>query len=187
MNAWKSQTENLAAKGPDGWSVTRDDVLSGIDELVKRGIADPGRTGLYGFSNVGSVVDELITATDRFACAVAVARALADWIRPALLVTDYAPLMAQYAGVALLASPQAYVALSPVFHIGKVRTPTLLADGDDDGDFLLDTIEMYNGLRSNGDEVTMLRYPAQGHGFTGAALEDFWAREMAFFQKYLKP
>ena len=67
-----------------------------------------------------------------------------------------------------------------------MKTPTLLADGDDDGDFLLDTIEMYNRLRNAGDEVTLLRYPGQGHGFNGAALEDFWTREMAYFQRYLK-
>jgi len=186
MNAWKSQAENLAAKGAGGWSVARDDVLSGIDELVRRGMVDPNRIGLYGFSNGGSVVNELITATDRFACAVSVAGALSDWVRPTVLNTGYEALMAEYAGVALRADPQAYLALSPVFHIGNVKTPTLLADGDDDGDFLLDTIEMYNGLRSAGDEVTLLRYPGQGHGFSGAALEDFWAREMAFFQRYLK-
>jgi dipeptidyl aminopeptidase/acylaminoacyl peptidase len=186
MNAWKSQAENVAAKGAGGWSVARDDVLSGIDELVKRGVVDPDRIGLYGFSNGGSVVNELITATDRFACAVSVAGALSDWIRQTVLNTGYEALMAEVAGVALRDDPQTYLALSPVFHVGKVKTPTLLADGDDDGDFLLDTIEMYNRLRSAGDQVTLLRYPGQGHGFSGAALEDFWGREMTFFQKYLK-
>ncbi len=63
----------------------------------------------------------------------------------------------------------------------------LLADGDDDGDFLLDTIEIYNGLRHAGVDVTFLRYPDQGHGFTGAAMADFWDREMQFFAKYLRP
>jgi dipeptidyl aminopeptidase/acylaminoacyl peptidase len=32
-----------------------------------------------------------------------------------------------------------------------------------------------------------LRYPDQGHGFKGGALKDFWERENAFFDKYLKP
>ena len=61
----------------------------------------------------------------------------------------------------------------------------LLADGDNDGDFLLDTIEVYNGLKQAGVDVTLLRYPGQGHGFTGTALEDFWERELAFFDRYL--
>jgi dipeptidyl aminopeptidase/acylaminoacyl peptidase len=71
-----------------------------------------------------------------------------------------------------------------VFHLDRVKTPMLLADGDNDGDFLLDTIEMDNGLRSAGTEVTLLRYPQQGHGFSGPALADFWTREMAFFKRY---
>jgi len=62
----------------------------------------------------------------------------------------------------------------------------LLADGDNDGTFLLNTIEMYNGLRRLGKDVTFLRYADQDHGFTGAALEDFWNRENAFFDRYLK-
>jgi len=62
----------------------------------------------------------------------------------------------------------------------------LLADGDKDSMFLLSTIETYNGLRYLGKQVTFLRYPDQGHEFTGAALRDFWEREMQFFDKYLK-
>lgn len=47
-------------------------------------------------------------------------------------------------------------------------------------------IEMYNGLRYLGKDVTLLRYEGQGHGFEGAALADFWKRENQFFDRYLK-
>ena len=83
--------------------------------------------------------------------------------------------------------PDAYIRLSAVFHTGQVTTPMLLADGDEDGDFLLDTIELYNGLRRFGADVTLLRYPGQGHGFTGLAMRDFWTREMTFLAKCLNP
>ena len=63
----------------------------------------------------------------------------------------------------------------------------VLADVDEDGDFLLTTIEMYNGWRRLGKNVVFLRSPKQGHGFTGAALEDCWSRENAFLDKYLNP
>jgi dipeptidyl aminopeptidase/acylaminoacyl peptidase len=66
-------------------------------------------------------------------------------------------------------------------------TPILLADGDLGGVALLTDIEMYNALRWLGKEVTFLRYPDEGHGFTGEALNDFWERENVFFDKYLKP
>jgi dipeptidyl aminopeptidase/acylaminoacyl peptidase len=83
--------------------------------------------------------------------------------------------------------PEPYIQLSAVFRLKRVTTPMLLADGDDDGQFLLNTIEMYSGLRWYGKKVTLLRYPGQQHGFTGAALHDFWRREHAFFDRYLKP
>ena len=52
---------------------------------------------------------------------------------------------------------------------------------------LFRSVEMYNRLREFGRPVALVRYPHQEHGFTGAAMEDFWAREMAFFAQYLKP
>lgn len=187
MNPWKSTASSLAGKGLQGWDVTVDDVLSGVNSLIDQGFADPDRMCLYGFSNGGGVVNYLVTRTDRFKCAISVAGALSDWVRPSLLNTDSSAWLAAWAGVSLWDDPTSYINLSAVFGLRKVATPMLLADGDEDGDFLLNTIEMYNGLRHLGIEVTMLRYPNQAHGFTGPALEDFWRREMTFFGRYLEP
>ena len=175
------------ARGPDGWDVAVDDVMSGLDELIRRGVVDPQRIGIYGFSNGGGVADYLVTRTNRFKCAVSVAGAMADWVRPMLLDGDFEQLTALAGGATIWEDPQAYIRLSPVFHLNKVTTPMLLADGDRDQDFLLNTIEMYNGLRHSGADVTLLRYPNQEHGFTGNALKDFWQRENEFFAKYLQP
>jgi dipeptidyl aminopeptidase/acylaminoacyl peptidase len=134
------------AKGPQGWDLMKDDVMSGVDAVLRRGDVDGQRMCLYGFSNGGGVVNYLVTETERFKCAVSVAGALSDWVRPALLNTGQDQVMAQFAGVALRDDPDAYIKLSAVFRLNRVKTPMLLADGDDDGEFLLDTIEMYNGL-----------------------------------------
>ncbi len=40
-------------------------------------------------------------------------------------------------------------------------------------------------IRWLGKDVTLLRYPDQGHGFTGPALRDFSGRVMAFFDQHL--
>jgi dipeptidyl aminopeptidase/acylaminoacyl peptidase len=185
MNPWKSPNSSASNKGPGVWNDTIDDILTGVDELIDQGLVDPARMCLYGFSNGGSVVDYLVTKTARFKCAVSVAGAVADWVRPALLSPTASQITQDWAGVSLRDNPQAYIQLSAVFFLGSAKTPMLLADGDNDGGFLLDTIEVYNGLRRAGVDVTLLRYPGQGHGFTGAALEDFWGREMAFFDRYL--
>jgi len=98
-----------------------------------------------------------------------------------------AQLAAKLADTTPWENPQAFIELSAVYRLDHVTTPMLLADCDDDGDFLLNTIEIYNGLRWLGRDVTFVRYPGQGHGFTGWAMRDFWEREGAFFARYLKP
>jgi dipeptidyl aminopeptidase/acylaminoacyl peptidase len=184
MNPFKSKDYNQAARGPKGWDVTVEDILSGVDELVHRGIIDPDRLGLYGFSNGGAVVDYLVTHTNRFKCAVSVAAAYPDWLLPFFLRTDSA-VPTWEGGVDPLEDPKAYIELSAVFSLRGVSTPMLLADGDDDGFFLLGTIEMYNALRWLGKDVIFLRYPGQEHGFSGAALIDFWLRMNDFFDRNL--
>jgi dipeptidyl aminopeptidase/acylaminoacyl peptidase len=186
VGRFKSEAFDHAASGPNGWEVTVDDITSGVNELIRRGIVDPDRMGLYGFSNGGGVVNYLVTTTSRFKCAVSVAGALSDWVRPALLDPD-----SWIRGVEEGLDPwnelDSLIRLSAVFRLNKVTTPMLLADGDRDGNFLLDNIEMYNGLRHFNQDVVFLRYPQQGHGFTGEALKDFWSREMAFFDRHLRP
>jgi dipeptidyl aminopeptidase/acylaminoacyl peptidase len=186
VNHFMSESYDRAARGPDGWNVTVDDVLSGVNELVRSGIVDPSRIGLYGFSNGGGIVDYLVTRTHRFKCAVSVAAVYPDWSLPFFLHSDSKVTLLE-GGDDPIHSPEAYIGISAVYHLQAVRTPMLLADGDDDADFLLGMIEMYNGLRWLGGKVTLLRYPNQGHGFTDVALKDFWERENAFFEKYLKP
>src|SRR5439155_1414704 len=54
------------------------DVLAGVDFLIKRGIADPDRLVVMGWSAGGHLTNKLITATDRFKAASSGAGA-ADW------------------------------------------------------------------------------------------------------------
>ena len=111
---------------------------------------------------------------------------MSDWVRPFLL--DGIPALSAFDdGKGLEEGLPDYIALSAVYHLSSVDTPMLLADGDEDGGFLLDTVEMYTRLRDLGRQVTLVRYPHQGHGLKGVAMEDFWAREMAFFAQHLKP
>lgn len=176
-----------AGRGPAALDVMVDDVMSGIAELDRRGLIDQTRMCLFGHSNGGGVVDYLVTRTDAFKCAIAVAPVLPNWLGTSFLWYDSLGLMSHLAGAKPWEDPQAYVKLSAVLRADKVKTPMLLADGDEDGAFLLGSIEMYNALRAVGSNVTLLRYPDQGHVLTGPALQDFWRREMAFFAAYLKP
>ncbi len=175
-----------ASKGPRGWNTMKDDVMSGVDELIRRGLVDSDRMCVYGHSNGGGVADYLITQTTRFKCAVIVAPVFPNWLGEPLLYGEWG-MLSQWSGISPLDDPEAWAKLSAVFRAKEVKTPVLLADGDNDGEFLLGTIEMYQALRFAGKKVTLLRYPNQEHVFEGGALRDLYNREMAFFAKYLKP
>src|SRR5260370_40673097 len=77
INPFKTAAYDQAARGPKGWEVTFDDVMSGVDEMIRRGIADPDRMGLLGFSNGGAIVKHFLTKKGRFKWSVSVAGALA--------------------------------------------------------------------------------------------------------------
>jgi len=186
INPFKSRAFDLAGKGPSGLYVMVDDVLSGVRTLVQRGIVDPQRMGLYGFSNGGGIVNQLVTRTSVFKCAVSVAAATSvDW-SDAFFLHTMNPMLPIMVGSLPWQDPDAYIRLSVIYHLDRIRTPILLADGDNDGDFLLNSIKMYNGLRFLGKNVVFLRYPDQGHEFEGAAITDFWQRASSFFDRHLK-
>jgi acylaminoacyl-peptidase len=174
-----------AGQGPAGLDTMVDDVIGGIAEIDRRGFVDTGHMCLYGHSSGGGVVDYLVTRTNAFQCAVSIAPVLPNWLGTTFLWYDSFGLMSALAGAKPWDDPAAYVQLSAVLRADKNKTPMLLADGDEDGSFLLGTIEMYNALRANGTDVTLLRYPEQGHVLTGVALKDFWQREMTFFSRHL--
>jgi dipeptidyl aminopeptidase/acylaminoacyl peptidase len=176
-----------AGQGPAGLDVMVDDVMSGIAALDRRGLIDRNRMCLYGHSNGGGVADYLITRTYAFKCAVVVAPVLPNWLGTSFLWYDGLGLMSRLAGAKPWENPDAYVKLSAVLHVDKEKTPMLLADGDEDGAFLLGSIELYTALRAANADVTFVRYPNQGHVLTGTALHDFWRREMTFFAKFLNP
>lgn len=188
VNPWKSFEKREEAMGSKGWELAADDVESGLDELVRQGVADPNAICVYGHSNGGAVVVELIGRTDRFACAVVVAPAMTNWVRFPLLNPEFDDWIERWAGgVALENAVDEYIALSPVFRLQNVTTPVLIAVGDNDNSFLFNAVEVYNRLRQNNADVTLLRYPDQGHVFTGDALKDFWRRQATFFDAHLKP
>ncbi len=183
-NPVKGEAYNKATVGPMGIDIMMDDLMTGIDAIVREGVADPERICLYGFSNGGGAVNLIVTRTSRFKCAVSAAGVATDWAF-SFFMSGNSTFSDLAGGVTPWRDPIAYIALSPVYHLDKVTTPMLLAIGDEEETGVVMLIEMYNGLRYLGRDVTLLRYPKQGHGFTGVSLQDYWARANAFLDIYL--
>jgi len=172
-------------KGLKGIDVLVDDVLSGIDTLIAQGIVDSTRLAIFGYSNGGATVNYLITRTTRFRCAISAAPAVTDRATDFFLNWDPSYAVFWDEGYAPWERPDLYAAVSPVYHLDRVRTPLLLAVGDRDAGFLLGTLEMYRGLRWLNRDVTLLRYPGQAHVFEGPAMVDFWNRAYRFLDDHL--
>jgi dipeptidyl aminopeptidase/acylaminoacyl peptidase len=180
----KGAAYSQAARGPDGISVFVDDVTSGLDHLIKAGIVDPNRVVLYGFSNGGYETDLLITQTTRFKAAASVGSfpdILGEYFRHEF-AWNYGK---EVVGATPWEDLHGYLALSPVYEANKITTPLLLAAGDKDQPIILHNVAMYNALKSQQKDVTLLRYQQSGHILNDDDLRDFYRRMFEFYETHL--
>lgn len=111
-------------------SVPGVDILSGVDALVKAGIADPNRLAIGGYSYGGYMTNWLITQTPRFKAAVTGAGAVehaANWGNDDLTWDD-----SWYLSGTPWEKPELYQSEAALFQLNKVKTPTHIVGGDAD-------------------------------------------------------
>ncbi len=138
------------------------DILSGVDALVKAGVADPAHLTVGGYSYGGYMTNWLITQTDRFKAAVTGAGAVehaGNWGNDDMTVDD-----AYFLGGRPWEASKRYYDEGALFQMNNVRTPTHLVAGGNDirvavsEDYLLD-----HALHSLGIPSTLLIFPGEGH------------------------
>lgn len=163
------------------------DVLAGIDALIERGIADPGRVGVTGGSYGGFMSCWLPTQTDRFTAAVAISP-VTDWYSQ-----HFNSNIGHWDGDFLGGRPSSpggpYLERSPVMLADRIKTPTLLTAGLQDrctppGQ----AIEFYRALREHGVETEVVLYPDEGHGVRKMpASIDLCTRTVEWFERHMPP
>lgn len=142
-----------------------EDVLSGVDYAVTRGIADPQRLGVGGWSYGGELTDYVIASDTRFKAAISgagIGNVLAGF------GTDqYVREYTQELGLPWK-HLDAWLRVSyPFLHADRIVTPTLFLVGDQDFNVPLQNSEqMYQALRAVGVESQLVIYPNQYHGLT---------------------
>lgn len=167
-------------------SVDIEDDLSGVDYLVKNGIANPDKLAVEGWSYGGIATDYTITRDQRFKCAISgagIGNALAGYGTD-MYIREYE---------AELGTPWAnfdnYVKNSmPFLHADKIKTPTLFMCGAKDFNVpLLNSEQMYQALKSLGVETQLIIYPDQNHGLSiPSYLRDRYERRKDWFDGHLK-
>ena len=168
------------------------DIMVGVDYVVACGVADPDRLGIGGWSYGGFMSAWAVTQTDRFKAAV-MGAGIADW-RSFHGVTNIPTWDALFYGAPGrpadpydLSGP--YVRFSPLTHIDRARTPTLILHGErDDCVPVGQGYQFLRALRDRGVPARLRIYPRAKHGPNERAHERDTARQAVdWFARYLTP
>jgi dipeptidyl aminopeptidase/acylaminoacyl peptidase len=139
-----------------------DDLDRAVDELVRRGVADPQRLYLLGHSYGGFLVELELARSRRFAAGCAAA-AVSDWESFAAS-SDLAALALVGFGGPPDARRELYAERSPLRRAERIGTPLLLVHGERDGRVPIAQSErLHAALLRGGCECELLRLPTIGH------------------------
>lgn len=161
------------------------DLLSGLDALVERKMAEPLSLGVTGASYGGFMTSWLITQDPRFAAAVSVCPHT-NQITQRLLsnIPEFTDLFLEdkYSNPA-----GRYFERSPVMHAHRVSTPTLNICGALDKCTPAEEAQQFhNALLENGTQSVLVTYPEEGHGIRKfPATIDYAARVLEWFEAYI--
>lgn len=169
-------------------------VISGVEQLVKDGIADKERIGINGHSWGGSQTAWLVTRTNIFKCASpcsAVTDQVADYLmlrgtgQPNMYFEEDAQ---GRLGKTLWEDRELYLENSPVMHADKIHTPLLIFHGEKDTSVrIYQGMALYFAMRRLGRPAWLLNYRDVGHQMGGdVECRDFMQRLIGFFDYYLK-
>ena len=163
------------------------DVLRGVDALVARGLVDQDRLAVTGWSAGGTLVDKLITMTDRFKAASSTA-GISNWIS-LYGQTDSTSFRRTWFGGTPWRKDAPFDLFwdnSPIKDVSSVKTPTLFFAGETDARVPKEqSVEMYRALKSLGVPTQLLIAPGEGHQWT--TLQHVLRKantELEWFEKY---
>ncbi|MBA3963355.1 MAG: S9 family peptidase [Chthoniobacterales bacterium] len=163
-----------------------EDDLAAVDDAVTRGIADPDKLGVGGWSYGGMSTNYLIASTTRFKAATSGA-SISDIL--AGYGTDQ--YIRDYENE--LGSPWSHLDVwarisYPFLHADKIKTPTLFLCGESDFNVPLpNSQQMYQALRTLGVPTELVIYPGQFHGIRKPSyLLDRYKRYLDWYAKYIR-
>lgn len=168
----------------------QDDISDGVKYLINEGIADPKRVAIYGGSYGGYATLAGMTFTpELYACGV-------DYVGVSNLFTfmnSIPPYWKPYLDMLyeMVGHPEndkdMLTATSPVFHVDKITSPLMVAQGANDPRVAkAESDQMVEALKKRGIDVPYMVKDNEGHGFHNEENRfDFYRAMEVFFGKYL--
>ncbi len=163
------------------------DLLGAVDEAIARGIADPARLVLGGWSYGGILTDYTIATDTRFKAGVSGAGSA---LQLSMFGSDqYIYQYEQELGTPWK-NPEAWMKVSyPFFKADRITTPTLFMGGEKDFNVpIIGSEQMYQALKSNGVETKLVIYPGMNHGPSAPSHRyDIVTRYYTWWERFVKP
>ena len=161
------------------------DILSGVDALIAKGVADPDRLGIMGWSYGGYMTSWVITQTKRFKAA-SVGAGVTN-LMSFTGTADIPSFIPDYFGGEYWDTFDTWRARSAMFNVKGVTTPTLIQHGESDRRVPISQgYELYNALKRQGVTTKMVVYPRQPHGIQEPKLMlDAMTRNLEWFDRFV--
>ncbi len=162
------------------------DLMAGVDHVIKMGVADPDKLGVMGWSYGGFMTSWIITQTKRFKAA-SVGAGVTN-LTSFTGTADIPGFLPDYFGGEFWNGDQLYRDHSPVYKTKGVSTPTLIQHGEADERVPISQgKELFNSLKRQGCPVKMVVYPRTTHGIREPRLYlDAMKRNLEWFNDHLR-
>ncbi|NQX86707.1 MAG: S9 family peptidase [Flavobacteriaceae bacterium] len=162
------------------------DVMDGVDYLIKKGVANKDKLFVTGGSAGGIMTAWMIGKNKRFKAAV-VAKPVINWISKTLVADNYYG----YANSRYPGQPwenfETYWKFSPISLVGAIETPTMVMVGMDDlRTPPSEAKQLYHALKLRKIETVLVELPGASHSIARrpSQLISKVVHTLAWFQKF---
>jgi dipeptidyl aminopeptidase/acylaminoacyl peptidase len=136
-----------------------DGAKAAIDEVARRGVADPRRVAIGGHSYGAFTTANLLAHSDLFAAGIAQSGAYNRTLTPFGFQAEERDLWQ---------APDTYIRMSPFMHAEKVNEPLLIVHGEADnnpGTYPIQSERFYAALKGKGATTRLVMLPFESHGY----------------------
>ncbi len=163
-----------------------EDLMKGVDHMIKLGYVDPNRIGAAGGSYGGYMVNWIMGHTDRFKALMSHAgifNSVSMYATEELWFQEW-----EFKGNPW-DNPQLYNKWSPHLHAKNFKTPTLVIHGELDYRVPIgEGIQLFSTLQRKGVPSKLLYFPDEGHWILKPQNSELWYKTVLdWFDQWLKP
>ena len=159
------------------------DLMTAVDEVLKRGFVDEKRLGVCGGSGGGLLTNWVVTHSDRFAAAVT-DRCVADWASM-YYSSDFTLFTEAWFRKAPFEDPAEYAERSPATLAARVTTPLFIVHSEDDWRTPIAQGEtMFRALKRQGKKTAMVRFPGENHELSRSGTPSRRVQRLSLYRRW---